>query len=56
VGDYTGMYLATDLSDILFGTPACDGDANLGTLKVNAVNVAARTQPVLRVIVARRWA
>ena len=21
IGDYTGMYLATDLSDILFGTP-----------------------------------
>ena len=49
VGDYTGMYLATDLSDILFGTPApVMARANLGTLKENAVNVAVHGHnPVL---------
>jgi len=56
VGDYTGMYLATDLSDILFGTPApVMARANLGTLKENAVNVAVHGHnPVLsEVIVAQ---
>lgn len=55
VGDYTGMYLATDLSDILFGTPTpVMARANLGTLKENAVNVAVHGHnPVLsEVIVA----
>jgi anaerobic carbon-monoxide dehydrogenase catalytic subunit len=55
VGDYTGMYLATDLSDILFGTPApVMARANLGVLKENAVNVAVHGHnPVLsEVIVA----
>jgi carbon-monoxide dehydrogenase catalytic subunit len=55
VGDYTGMYLATDLSDILFGTPApVMGRANLGCLKADAVNVAVHGHnPVLsEVIVA----
>ena len=49
VGDYTGMYLATDLSDILFGTPApIMARANLGVLKENAVNVAVHGHnPVL---------
>jgi carbon-monoxide dehydrogenase catalytic subunit len=56
VGDYTGMYLATDLSDILFGTPApVMARANLGTLKENAVNIAVHGHnPVLsEVIVAQ---
>ena len=56
IGDYTGMYLATDLSDILFGTPApVMARANLGTLKENAVNVAVHGHnPVLsEVIVAQ---
>lgn len=55
LGDYTGMYLATDLSDILFGTPApVMARANLGVLKENAVNVAVHGHnPVLsEVIVA----
>ncbi len=56
IGDYTGMYLATDLSDILFGTPTpVMAQANLGTLKENAVNVAVHGHnPVLsEVIVAQ---
>lgn len=53
VGDYTGMYLATDLSDILFGTPApVMARANLGVLKENAVNVAVHGHnPVLSEII-----
>jgi carbon-monoxide dehydrogenase catalytic subunit len=53
VGDYTGMYLATDLSDILFGTPTpVMARANLGTLKENAVNVAVHGHnPVLSEII-----
>jgi carbon-monoxide dehydrogenase catalytic subunit len=56
IADYTGMYLATDLSDILFGTPMpVMGAANLGTLKEDAVNVAVHGHnPVLsEVIVAQ---
>jgi carbon-monoxide dehydrogenase catalytic subunit len=56
IGDYTGMYLATDLSDILFGTPTpVMAQANLGTLKKDAVNVAIHGHnPVLsEVIVAQ---
>jgi carbon-monoxide dehydrogenase catalytic subunit len=56
IGDYTGMYLATDLSDILFGTPApVMSSANLGVLKEDAVNVAVHGHnPVLsEVIVAQ---
>jgi len=55
LGDYAGMYLATDLSDILFGTPApVMARANLGVLKADAVNVAVHGHnPVLsEVIVA----
>ena len=53
VGDYTGMFLATDLSDILFGTPKpVMAQANLGTLKENAVNVAIHGHnPVLSEII-----
>ncbi|UCC86979.1 MAG: anaerobic carbon-monoxide dehydrogenase catalytic subunit [Anaerolineales bacterium] len=53
IGDYTGMYLATDLSDILFGTPTpVMASANLGTLKENAVNIAVHGHnPVLSEII-----
>ena len=49
IADYSGMYMGTDLSDILFGTPApVMSTANLGSLKVNAINVAVHGHnPVL---------
>ena len=49
VGDYSGMYMGTDLSDILFGTPApVMSHANLGCLKEQAINVAVHGHnPVL---------
>ncbi len=59
LGDYTGMYLATDLSDILFGTPTpVLAHANLGVLKKDAINVAVHGHnPVLsEVIVAQAMA
>lgn len=41
VADYAGCHLATDLADILFGTPQpVVSEANLGVLKERAVNVA----------------
>lgn len=41
LADYTGMHLATDLTDILFGTPApVLTEANLGVLKKEKVNIA----------------
>ncbi len=41
LGDFTGMNLATDLSDILFGTPEpVKTTANLGALKKEKVNIA----------------
>ncbi|WP_425059073.1 Carbon monoxide dehydrogenase 1 [Sporomusa carbonis] len=41
LADYTGMYLATELSDALFGTPQpVVTAANLGVIKENAVNIA----------------
>ncbi|MFU8771797.1 MAG: anaerobic carbon-monoxide dehydrogenase catalytic subunit [Anaerolineales bacterium] len=55
LGDYAGMYLATDISDILFGVPKpVFSKANLGVLKEKAVNVAVHGHnPVLSdVIVA----
>ena len=53
IGDYTGMYLGTDLSDILFGTPApVLGHANLGCLKADAVNIAVHGHnPVLSEVI-----
>lgn len=40
LGDYDGMHLATDLSDILFGTPEPSvTDANLGVLDPEMVNI-----------------
>lgn len=39
--DYAGCHIATDLSDILFGTPQpTASSANLGVLKRGAVNIA----------------
>lgn len=41
LADYTGMVLATELSDAMFGTPQpVVTKANLGVLKENAVNIA----------------
>lgn len=41
LADYTGMVLATELSDALFGTPQpVVTKANLGVLKTGAVNIA----------------
>jgi carbon-monoxide dehydrogenase catalytic subunit len=39
--DFTGMTIATDLSDVFFGTPEpVVTEANMGTLKENKVNIA----------------
>ncbi|MDD1756458.1 MAG: anaerobic carbon-monoxide dehydrogenase catalytic subunit [Methanomassiliicoccales archaeon] len=53
VADYDGMQLSTDLSDILFGTPRLvRTQANLGTLKAEAVNIAIHGHnPVLSEVV-----
>ena len=41
LADYTGMSLATDITDILFGTPApVITEANLGVLNAEKVNIA----------------
>jgi carbon-monoxide dehydrogenase catalytic subunit len=41
LADYAGLYIATDLSDILFGVPQpVIARANLGALRADAVNVA----------------
>jgi carbon-monoxide dehydrogenase catalytic subunit len=41
VADLAGCYMATDLADILFGIPKPTvTEANLGTLKADAVNIA----------------
>ncbi len=41
VADLAGCYMGTDLADILFGTPTPTvTEANLGTLKADAVNIA----------------
>lgn len=55
LADYAGMHMATDLSDILFGTPKpVVSQANLGTLKAEAVNVAVHGHnPVLSDIIAQ---
>lgn len=49
LADFTGMSLATDLSDILFGTPEpVKTAANLGVLKKEKVNIAVHGHnPVL---------
>ncbi|MDE3088283.1 MAG: anaerobic carbon-monoxide dehydrogenase catalytic subunit, partial [Chloroflexota bacterium] len=55
LADYAGMHMATDLADILFGTPKpVVTKANLGTLKANAVNIAVHGHnPVLSDILAQ---
>ncbi|WP_238916178.1 anaerobic carbon-monoxide dehydrogenase catalytic subunit [Clostridium sp. YIM B02555] len=41
LGDFTGMELSTNLSDILFGTPEpVISEANLGVIRADAVNIA----------------
>jgi carbon-monoxide dehydrogenase catalytic subunit len=49
VADLAGCYMGTDLADILFGTPTpASTEANLGTLKKDAVNIAVHGHnPVL---------
>ncbi|RKO67887.1 anaerobic carbon-monoxide dehydrogenase catalytic subunit [Desulfofundulus salinus] len=53
LGDLAGCYMATDLSDILFGTPSpVVTECNLGVLKAGAVNVAVHGHnPVLSDII-----
>jgi carbon-monoxide dehydrogenase catalytic subunit len=41
LGDFTGMEISTNLSDILFGTPEpVISEANLGVIRADAVNIA----------------
>ncbi len=49
VADLAGCYMATDLADIMFGTPTpVVAKANMGTLKADMVNIAAHGHnPVL---------
>lgn len=53
LSDYAGMHLGTDLSDVLFGTPTPRvSGANLGTLRVDSINVAVHGHnPVLSDII-----
>lgn len=53
LSDYTGMYLSTELSDVIFGTPEpVVTTANLGVLKEDAVNIAVHGHnPLLSEIV-----
>jgi carbon-monoxide dehydrogenase catalytic subunit len=53
MGDYTGMSLSTNLSDVLFGTPSpVVTSANLGVIKESAVNIAVHGHnPLLSEIV-----
>jgi carbon-monoxide dehydrogenase catalytic subunit len=55
LADYAGCHLATDLADILFGTPQpVITRANLGVLKKNAVNIAVHGHnPLLSDIVVQ---
>lgn len=53
LSDYTGMYLSTELSDAMFGTPQPTvTSANLGVIKENAINIAVHGHnPLLSEIV-----
>ncbi len=53
--DYMGMHIATDLSDILFGTPTpVVSEANMGVLEENMVNIALHGHnPVLSEMVVK---
>ena len=55
LADYSACHMATDLADILFGTPVpVATSANLGVLKSNAVNIALHGHnPLLSDIVAQ---
>ncbi len=55
VADYAACHMATDLSDILFGTPQpVISKANLGVIKENAVNIALHGHnPLLSDIIAQ---
>ena len=55
VADLAGCYMATDLSDILFGTPQpVVSDANLGVLEPDAVNLVLHGHnPVLSEVIVR---
>ena len=55
LADYAAMHMATDISDILFGTPhPVVTQANLGVIKADAVNIAVHGHnPVLSDIVAQ---
>ncbi|WP_035106850.1 anaerobic carbon-monoxide dehydrogenase catalytic subunit [Desulfovirgula thermocuniculi] len=55
LADYAGCHLATDLADILFGTPApVVSEANLGVLKADHVNIALHGHnPLLSDLVVR---
>ncbi len=53
--DYVGMHIATDLSDILFGTPQpVKSEANMGVMGENMVNIALHGHnPVLSEMVVK---
>jgi carbon-monoxide dehydrogenase catalytic subunit len=55
LADYAGCHLATDLADILFGTPQpAVTNANLGVLKKDAVNIAVHGHnPLLSDMIAQ---
>ncbi len=56
VADLAGCYMATDLADILFGIPKpAATEANLGTIKAEAVNIALHGHnPVLSDVIVSR--
>jgi carbon-monoxide dehydrogenase catalytic subunit len=55
LADFAGCHMGTDLADILFGTPKpVVSRANMGALKVNAVNVALHGHnPVLSDVIVQ---
>ncbi|AVX20841.1 Ni-dependent carbon monoxide dehydrogenase precursor [Carboxydocella sporoproducens DSM 16521] len=55
MGDYTGMHISTDLSDVIFGTPVPTvTEANLGVIKENKVNIAVHGHnPLLSELIVR---
>jgi carbon-monoxide dehydrogenase catalytic subunit len=55
LADYAGCHMATDLADILFGTPLpVATEANLGVMKKDAVNIAVHGHnPLLSDMVAQ---
>ncbi len=55
LADYVGMHIATDLSDILFGTPKpVVSEANLGVIDAECVNVAVHGHnPLLSEMIVR---